>query len=271
MTMKQFTEEYGARNDILRQAVFYPPEGLSYGEFLKVLLPPQQAVGRRLLQQGYLIRNEAMRIILSPIVKKELHLQPVWDENTHTFLTRLVLCLAEAIITSRKADKWAEQAHSDPEQLRMLVFQHSRENLPPFQMQLAREALSLYSKGQTLTVVPGSKREFLVSATIAIEKSKNKWRLEQEAAIIVPTLESVLNLAVGIPEKNLCDALDWLSELYLELEDEKAERYVNKWRLASAAASHSFEPVLRGLGILYSPLAGDQTVGAMLQRWKERR
>lgn len=170
MTMKQFTEEYGARNDILRQAVFYPPEGLSYGEFLKVLLPPQQAVGRRLLQQGYLIRNEAMRIILSPIVKKELHLQPVWDENTHAFLTRLVLCLAEAIITSRKADKWAEQAHSDPEQLRMLVFQHSRENLPPFQMQLAREALSLYSKGQTLTVVPGSKREFLVSATIAIEK-----------------------------------------------------------------------------------------------------
>lgn len=204
--------------------------------------------------------------MLSPILREELRWSPDWDENRHAFLARLVTSLAEAVVDFKKANKWAEQARSSPAQLRMLVFQHSHSSLSPFQQRLAQEALLLYPRGQTLMILPQAKRELLVSVTVAIELDKNRQRLKQEAAQIVPTLENLLDQVEGIPIGNLCDALDWLSELYLELEDEKAARYVDRWRLACAATSPAFKPVLRSLGALYSPLAGDRSVGEMLQR-----
>ena len=271
MRLKKYTEENGARAAVLKQAVYYPKEGLDYEAFLKVLLPPQQAIGRKLLQEGFLVRTEEGNIVLSPILREELRWSPDWDENIHAFLARLVTSLAEAVVDFKKANRWAEQARTNPEQLRMLVFQHSRSNLPPFQQRLAQEALSLFQKGQTLMILPHAKREFLVSATIAIELYKNTQHLKQEAARIVPTLENLLEQTEGIPINNLCSALDWMSELYLELEYEDADRYVERWRLADAATHPAFEPVFRGLAALYSPLAGDQSVGEMLQRWKERK
>ena len=39
MRLKKYTEENGARAAVLKQAVYYPKEGLDYEAFLKVLLP----------------------------------------------------------------------------------------------------------------------------------------------------------------------------------------------------------------------------------------
>lgn len=268
--MKRLTEECGARNAVLRQAEFFPEEGLTYEAFLKVLIPPQQAVARQLLREGFLTRNEFGGIVLSPLVRNNCPTSAAWDENMRAFLARLTTSLAEAVCDCWSADRWAKQAISDRERLRMLVFQHSRDaSLLPFEQRISEEALLLFRQGQAMQIIPQAKRRFLTEATVEIELRKNKDRLRQAAAIIIPTLENVLNRVGGIPERNLFDAYDWLSDLYLILDEKKAAPYIDKWRLLKAAMRPSFAAVKNAFAVLYNPLSGDQTVGAMLKYWEE--
>ena len=200
--MRRFTEEIGARLAVIRQAAFFPEEGLSDEAFLKVLIPPQQAAGRKLLREGYLTRSKGGGIVLSPLVKNNCTPQISWDENLRPFLLRLITSLAEAVVDFQRADKWAESAEGDPETLRMLIFQHSRDDcLSPFQKQLADEALSLVVHKGIPKVLPESKRLFLVNVTIGIEKDKNLKLLRKQTSLIVPTLENMLNQLDCIPEQ----------------------------------------------------------------------
>ena len=267
--MRHMTEEIGARKAILEQAQFYPKEGLSDNAFLKVLIPPQQAIGRLLLCERYLTRNDCGNIVLSDLVKQTLP-PPTWGENMKAFLLRLTTCLAEAVVNCKKADHWAEQARWDPERLRVLVLLHNRESdFPLLETRLSHEACSLLPCSKIAEILPAAKRRILIESTIAIEERKNRVSLDREAILIVPTLENVLQMN-GIPEQLLFYAYDWLSELYIMLDDKRAQRYIDNWRLLKAASSPSFEAVERGLSELYDPRAGDKTVGEMLKRRKEQ-
>ena len=269
--MRRMTEENGARLAVLRQAAFFPEEGLSYEAFLKVLIPSQQAVGRQLLQEGYLTYTNTGGIALSPLVEKNCPHKPTWDESTRVFLKRLIASLMESVSNYLDAQEWAEQAKAEPERLRMLVFRHSREtDLSPLQLRLAKEALLLFSTDEIPVVLPKAKRAFLTEATIWIEQMKGLALLRKQTLLIVPTLENVLEQTDYIPEQHLYQAYEWLAALYIILEDHpRAHRYVDKWQLLRTASSPSFEAVEAGLGTLYDPRAGDQTLGAVLKRWKE--
>lgn len=269
--MRHFSEENGARLAVLRQAAFFPEEGLSDRAFLKVLVPPQQATGRKLLREGYLTRSKGGGIVLSPLVKNYCTRKVTWGEDIRSFLLRLITSLAEAVVDFQRAEKWAESAKGDPETLRMLIFQHSRDNsLAPFQKQLAGEARVLVVHDALPRILPEANRAFLVNATIEVEKVKNLELLRKQSSLVVPTLENVLNQLDCIPEQYLLKAYDWLSALFIILNDDRANTYVDKWRLLEAASSPSFAVVEAGIGALYHPKAGNETVGTMLKRWKEK-
>lgn len=269
--MMRMTEENGARKAVLRQAAFFPEEGITYEAFLKVLIPQQQAAGRKLLQEGYLTRSSKGGIALSPLVRRNALQKTAWGENIRAFLVRLITSLAEAVTNYWKTQEWAEQAKSDPDRLRALVFQCSRDTtLSPLEARLAEEAKLLFTGNEARVTVAGSKRVFLIDATIGIELKRNLESLRNQASLIAPTLENVLSQVDDIPEQHLLRAYDWLSEVYLILENrKKAEVYLDRWRLLKAASGPSFEVVERALGDLFDPHAGDQTVGAMLKRRKE--
>ena len=270
--MVRMTEENGARKAVLKQAAFFPEEGLSCDAFLKVLIPQHQIAGRKLLQEGFLTHTGTGGIALSPIIKGNCPDRTAWDENVRAFLIRLTTSLAEAVSDYRNAQLWAEQAKTDPERLRMLVFQHSRQTPgSPLEARLAEEALLLFAGKGASVVLTGAKRSCLIEATIGIEQRRNLEILQREAMLVVPTLENVLAQADDIPEQYLLQAYGWIARLYLILENrKKAGVYIDKWRLMMAAAGPSFETVERGLQDLYDPRAGDLTVGAMLRRRKER-
>ncbi|MBR6861269.1 MAG: hypothetical protein IKM73_08110 [Acidaminococcaceae bacterium] len=269
--MLRMTEENGACRAVLRQASFFPIEGLSDEAFLKVLIPSQQAAGRKLLREGYLTRTKDGGIALSPLMKNNCPPQMAWDENIRSFLLRLITSLAESVVIFRKAEKWAESVKGDPETLRMLVFQLSRDNnLPSFQKHLAEEALSLVLHDTVPRILPEANRTFLVNVTIGIEKAKNLGLLRKQTSLIVPTLENVLNQLDCIPAQYLLRAYDCLSDLFIILEDDRSNTYIDKWRLLVAASSPAFETVEAGLGALYHPKEGNETVGTMLKRWKEK-
>lgn len=269
--MKRFTEENGAKLAVIQQATFFPAEGLSDEAFLKVLIPSQQAAGRKLLREGYLIRSEGGGVVLSPLVKENHPSQIAWDENLRSFFIRLVTSLAESILDYDTANKWAEQAQSNQERLRMLVFQHSRATgLSPLQKRLSEEALTLFVHDtQVLSILPEAKRKFLIDSAIAIEKLQNLALLRKQAQLIVPTLENVLEQVGDIPAQHLFRAYDWLSDLFIILADSRMRIYLDKWRLLKAAAGPAFSTVEAGLGALYDPRSGDKTVGEMYRRLKE--
>lgn len=269
--MLRMTEDRGARLAVRRYAAFFPEEGLSDEAFLKVLIPSQQAAGRDLLREGYLTRSKDGRIGLSPLVKNNCPPQVTWGEDLRSFLLRLIISLAEAVVDYQRAEKWADSAKGDSGTLRMLVLQHSRDNwLSPFQKQLAGEARVLVAHDALPRILPEANRAFLVNATIEVEKVKNLELLRKQSSLVVPTLENVLNQLDCIPEQYLLKAYGWLSALFIILNDDRANTYVDKWRLLEAASSPSFAVVEAGIGALYHPKAGNETVGTMLTRWKEK-
>lgn len=270
--MGRLVEEYGARNAVLQEAVFFPESGISYEALLKVLIPNHQVAARRLLHEGYLSFAESGGIVLSPVIRQNFPDAATWNEIVRAFLTRLTMCVAEAVSDHRKAEAWAEKAEADPMLLRMLVFQHSRDaNLPPFQARIANEALLLVNQRQMPTILPEAKRRLLIQATIGIEQAKNLATLRKQSALIVPTLENVLTQVNNIPETNLLKAYDWLADMFDILGDNRAFNYREKWRLLATASLPAFEVVEARLGNLYDPRAGDTTVGAMLAKKKRSR
>ena len=266
----QLVEEQGARNAVLRQAVFFPEDGISYEAFLKVMLPSHQASARRLLQEGYLTRTESGGIILSPLIKNSIPQATVWNEVIRAFLIRLTTCVAETVTDYWKAEEWAKQATVDPERLRMLALQHGRDTtLPPFQARMAKEALALVSKNKVQVILSETKRRILIQATVGIERAKNLATIRKQSSLVVPTLENVLTQVDTIPEGHLLKAFDWLTDLFVILGENRAFNYREKWRLLATASLPAFEVVEAGLGVLYDPRAGDATIGEMVAK-KER-
>lgn len=270
--MLKMSEENGARNAVLQQAAFFPAEGLSDEAFQKVLLPAHQAVGRKLLREGFLTRTDVGGIALSPLATRNLPLRTAWNENLRSFLMRQVTSLGELVIQFRKAEDWADQANADPERLKTLVFMRGNQEIfSPMEARLAEDARLLFPDSRTQKVLTSTERSFLIRAVIAMEQRRNLSFLRSQSALIVPTLENMLMRVDEIPEQHLYRAYYILYSIFQSLEDEKkADQYYSKWRLMKAASMPAFSIVERGLGELYDPRAGDQTVGAMLKRRKER-
>ena len=264
LTARRYTEEWGKRNDVLRQALLYP-KGLTYQAFLTVLPPEQQAIGRRLLREGYLIEDETDGIRLSPILKLELP-PPTWDEPTKVFYLHLGNLLYQAVWDYRKAEYWVRKAKNDPEQLFMLVHTNSRDkSLSLFEQRLSNEALHLFQSDESLYVLPKEHRELLINGIIGIEQRKNREALRSQLSLFLPTLENVLQQLV-IPEDYLLVTYDLLWDALKYSESERELSAGMRWILLRVSREERFDKVLRNssLGRLYHPQAEDQNVGALI-------
>lgn len=147
----------------------------------------------------------------------------------------------------------------------------NQEIFSPLEARLAKEASLLFPDSGTHVFLAGTERSFLTRAVIAMEQRRNLTLLRSQSALIVPTLENMLMRVDEIPEQHLYRAYYILYSIFQSLEDKKkADQYYSKWRLMKAASLPAFSIVERGLCELYDPRAGDQTVGAMLKRRKER-
>lgn len=268
---ERFLEPWGVKQEIIKQARFFPEEGLSYQDFLKVMLPPQQSVGRQLLQQGYLIKNDAGGIVLSPIMAQQLP-PAEWDEPTRAFLTRQVTSLAEMMVNYWEANRWVKQARRDSVRFRELSFMLSRDDfLQPLEQQAVDEAMQIFKKEPfVLKVIPKSKQRFLASILSGIGQRRNLDRLKAQAMVVSQTIENILSIVPNIPEHHLLKAHDWLSDYYFATDIDRLGKSLDMWRLLSAASRPSFQ-VIRdsSLGILYDPNAKDQTIGAFLKNQRE--